>query len=112
MARKTLANLTLMNRAWSEAARPWPWRKFELRLPRGRFSRRRDLRRGRCRGRVRSVEESITSCCSGSQDRPLTTPDVEAEKKMKENHSVVPPLQLLSPPASHDPSPCPLRQKS
>lgn len=32
--RKTLASLCQTNKAWSEAAKPWLWRKVEIRLPR------------------------------------------------------------------------------
>ena len=34
VARRALANLSLVSRAWSEAAKPWLWRKIEVRLPR------------------------------------------------------------------------------
>jgi hypothetical protein len=32
--RKTLANLCMVNRAWYVAAKPWLWRRLEVRLPR------------------------------------------------------------------------------
>ncbi|KAI0787931.1 hypothetical protein C8Q74DRAFT_1195306 [Fomes fomentarius] len=34
VVRRTLANLCLVNNAWNEAAKPWLWRKVEIRLPR------------------------------------------------------------------------------
>ncbi|KAI0925981.1 hypothetical protein AcV5_008563 [Taiwanofungus camphoratus] len=34
VVRRTLSNLCLVNRAWYEAAKPWLWRKVEVRLPR------------------------------------------------------------------------------
>lgn len=33
--RKTLSSLCLVNRAWSEASKPWLWRRLEVRLPHG-----------------------------------------------------------------------------
>ncbi|KAH9994792.1 hypothetical protein BJV77DRAFT_993119 [Russula vinacea] len=90
VARKTLANLTLVNRAWSEAARPWLWRKIEVRLPRGWLS---------------LVEE-----ISGGEDADAAEEDTartveEGREEMKESiiqelggpDSSIPP-ELLSPP--------------
>lgn len=34
ITRKTLASLCLVNKSWHSAARPWLWRKIEVRLPR------------------------------------------------------------------------------
>jgi len=126
IARKTLANLTLVNRAWSEAARPWLWRKIEVRLPRGWLSLVEEISGGEDaeaaeEDTVRTVEESITEAAHAALTAKtgLTTPDAEAEKKLKESiiqelggpDSSIPP-ELLSPPASRDPSPRRLRQKS
>jgi hypothetical protein len=33
-SRRTLSTLCLVNRAWYEAAKPWLWKKLEVRLPR------------------------------------------------------------------------------
>jgi len=71
---------------------------------------------------VRAVEESITEAAHAALAAKVgrsATPDAEAEKKLKESiilelggpDSSIPP-ELLSPPASRDPSPRRLRQKS
>jgi hypothetical protein len=126
VARKTLANLTLVNRAWSEAARPWLWRKIEVRLPRGWLSLVEEISGGEDadaaeEDTARTVEESITEAAHAAMTATtgLAAPDAEAEKRMKESiiqelggpDSSIPP-ELLSPPASRDPSPRRLRQKS
>ena len=126
VARKTLASLMLVNRAWSEAAHPWLWRKIEVRLPRGWLS----LLEGITGGEdevteedtARAVDQSITQAAHAAlaaRTGDSTTLDAEAEKKLKESilqelggpDSSIPP-ELLSPPASRDPSPRRLRQKS
>ncbi|KAH9003012.1 hypothetical protein EDB86DRAFT_3233334 [Lactarius hatsudake] len=100
IARNTLASLMLVNHAWSEAARPWLWRKIEVRLPRSWLS---------------FLEE-----ISGGEDDDVTEEaTAQAERKLKESilqelggpDSSIPP-ELLSPPASRDPSPRRLRHKS
>lgn len=127
IARKTLVNLTLVNRAWSEAARPWLWRKIEVRLPRGWLSLVEEISGGEDaeaaeEDAARTVEESITEAAQAAlaaKAGPGTTPDAEAERKLKESiiqelggpDSSIPP-ELLSPPASRDPSPRRLRHKS
>jgi hypothetical protein len=127
VARKTLANLTLVNHAWSEAARPWLWRKIEVRLPRGWLSLVEEISGGEDaeaaeEDTARAVEKSITEAAHAAMAAKtghLAAPDAEAEKKMKESiihelggpDSSIPP-ELLSPPASRDPSPRRLRQKS
>ena len=35
VARRTLASASLVNHAWCAAARPWLWKRIEVRLPRG-----------------------------------------------------------------------------
>jgi hypothetical protein len=126
IARKTLANLTLVNRAWSEAARPWLWRKIEVRLPRGWLSLVEEISGGEDaeaaeEDTARAVEESITEAAHAAMAAKtghLAIRDAEAEKKMKESiiqelggpdSSILP--ELLSPPASREPSPRRLRQK-
>jgi hypothetical protein len=126
VARKTLASLTLVNRAWSEAARPWLWRKIEVRLPRGWLSLIEEISGGEDaevteEDNVRAVEKSITEAAHAALAARIghATPDAEAERKLKESiiqelggpDGSIPP-ELLSPPASRDPSPRRLRQKS
>jgi hypothetical protein len=127
VARKTLVNLTLVNRAWSEAARPWLWCKIEVRLPRGWLSLVEEISGGEDaeaaeEDTARAVEESITSAAHAAMAAKTghnTALDAEAERKLKESiiqelggpDSSIPP-ELLSPPASRDPSPPRLRHKS
>ncbi len=127
IARKTLVNLTLVNHAWSEAARPWLWRKIEVRLPRGWLSLVEEISGGEDaeaaeEDTARTVEESITEAAHAAlaaKTGYLDSHDVDAEKKLKESiiqelggpDSSIPP-ELLSPPASRDPSPRRLRNKS
>jgi hypothetical protein len=116
-----------VNRAWSEAARPWLWRKIEVRLPRGWLSLVEEISGGEDaeaaeEDTARAVEESITEAAHAALAAKTghnAAPDAEAEKKMKASiiqelggpDSSIPP-ELLSPPASRDPSPRRLRQKS
>jgi len=120
-------NLTLVNHAWSEAARPWLWRKIEVRLPRGWLSLVEEISGGEDaeaaeEDTARTVEESITEAAHAAlaaKTGYLDSHDVDAEKKLKESiiqelggpDSSIPP-ELLSPPASRDPSPRRLRNKS
>ncbi|KAF8273269.1 hypothetical protein EI94DRAFT_1676809 [Lactarius quietus] len=127
IARKTLSSLMLVNHAWSEAARPWLWRKIEVRLPRGWLSLLEEISGGEDdevaeEDTARAVEQSITQAAHAALaartgDSMLL--DAEAERKFRESilqelggpDSSIPP-ELLSPPASRDPSPRRLRQKS
>jgi hypothetical protein len=127
VARRTLANLTLVNRPWSEAARPWLWRKIEVRLPRDWLSLLEEISGGEDdevaeESTARAVEESIAEAAHAAfaaKTGHCETLDAEAEKKLKESiiqelggpDCSIPP-ELLSPPASRDPSPRRLRQKS
>jgi hypothetical protein len=116
-----------VNRAWSEAARPWLWRKIEIRLPRGWLSLVEEISGGEDaeaaeEDTARAVEESITEAAHAAMAAKTgrgTALDAEAERKLKESiiqelggpDSSIPP-ELLSPPASRDPSPPRLRHKS
>ncbi|KAI0254959.1 hypothetical protein BJV78DRAFT_1180230 [Lactifluus subvellereus] len=127
VARRTLANLTLVNHAWSEAARPWLWRKVEVRLPRGWLALVEEIAGGEDdevaeENTARAVDKSITEAAHAAlaaKTGHCATLDAEAEKKLKESiiqelggpDSSIPP-ELLSAPASRDPSPRRLRQKS
>ncbi|KAI0264386.1 hypothetical protein BC834DRAFT_1027422 [Gloeopeniophorella convolvens] len=127
VSRRTLASLMLVNHAWSEAARPWLWRKIEVRLPHGWLSFVEEIS-GVEDGEVaeeeavRAVDESITEAAHAALAAKIgqgEALDAEAERKIKESilqelggpDSSIPP-ELLSPPASRDPSPRRLRQKS
>ncbi|KAI9461599.1 hypothetical protein BJY52DRAFT_1258825 [Lactarius psammicola] len=127
VARKTLASLMLVNHAWSEAARPWLWRKIEVRLPRGWLSLLEEISGGDDdevteEDTARAVDRSITQAAHAAlavKTGNSVALDAEAERKLKESilqelggpDSSIPP-ELLSPPASRDPSPRRLRQKS
>ncbi|KAF7312322.1 hypothetical protein MIND_00245300 [Mycena indigotica] len=116
VARKTLAQLCLVNRAWYQAAKPWLWDKLEVRLPRTFLSMVEGIAwdydeetvdmvmsntiRAATQAVIRSssphdahdLEERIISC--------LNAPDESI------------PIELLSPVASREPSPRRLRTKS
>ncbi|KAH9068440.1 hypothetical protein EDB83DRAFT_2376531 [Lactarius deliciosus] len=127
IARNTLASLMLVNHAWSEAARPWLWRKIEVRLPRSWLSFLEEISGGEDdevteEAAARAVDQSITQAAHAAlaaKTGNSMTPDAEAERKLKESilqelggpDSSIPP-ELLSPPASRDPSPRRLRHKS
>ncbi|KAF8426492.1 hypothetical protein L210DRAFT_3615000 [Boletus edulis BED1] len=101
VVRRTLAHLCLVNRAWYDAAKPWLWRKIEVRLPRSWLA----------------LLEEITGCTCNAPI-PGASTDADAPKR-KESiletlsgpDGSIPP-ELLSPPASRDPSPRRLRAKS
>jgi len=117
----------LVNHAWSEAAHPWLWRKIEVRLPRGWLSLVEEISGGEDNeiteeDTARAVDQSITQAAHAAlaaKTGNSMTLDVEAEMKLKEcilqelggPDSSIPP-ELLSPPASRDPSPRRIRQKS
>ncbi len=117
----------LVNHVWSEAAHPWLWRKIEVPLPRGWLSLVEEISGGEDNevteeDTARAVDRSITQAAHATlvaKTGNSMALDVEAEVKFEEcilqelggPDSSIPP-ELLSPPASRDPSPRRLRQKS
>ncbi|KAH7927948.1 hypothetical protein BV22DRAFT_1117921 [Leucogyrophana mollusca] len=125
--RRTLANLCLVNHAWYEAAKPWLWQKIEVRLPRSWLSLVDEIAGGEDEAEVvdkaaLAVEQSIqaaTDAALASSSFMGMSGDEDAAKKWKEciletlggPDGSIPP-ELLTPPASRDPSPRRLRTKS
>ncbi|KIK80911.1 hypothetical protein PAXRUDRAFT_28033 [Paxillus rubicundulus Ve08.2h10] len=127
IARKTLANLCLVNRAWYDAAKPWLWHKIEVRLPRSWLSVLEEIAGG---DDGQSTEDStslaVEVCIQAATKVALASTamfsassDEDTLKKWKESiletlggpDGSIPPA-LLSPPASRDPSPRRLRAES
>lgn len=121
VARRTLANLSLVNSAWAEAAKPWLWRRIEVRLPQNWMAFVREVTEGEEEVNEQQLDFSIKQATNAmlalnSYGRPV---DEEAQKKLQESvlatlsgpDSSIPP-ELLSPPASREPSPRRLRSQS
>jgi hypothetical protein len=116
VARLTLANLCLVNHAWYAGAKPWLWRKIEVRLPRTWLSIADEVV-GRADDEA-NTEKTLGVSIKAAADAALasspvgspvcTSAFIELEERMAERlnapGSPVPP-ELLSPPASRDPSP-------
>lgn len=121
VSRRTLYNLCLTTHAWSDAAKPWLWRRVEVRLPQNWLPFVSELTGGDDEVNEGHIDQSIekvtkAALASGSLSMPE---DEEAKKALHEsiiaslsepNSSI--PLELLSPPASREPSPRRLRNKS
>ncbi len=119
-ARKTLSNLCLVNHAWYEAAKPWLWRKIEVRLPQTWLAFLDEIIGGEDEMSEEQVGRSIQSAANFMLAmNPSPVSDDETAKKLQESllvelggpNSSIPP-ELLSPPASREPSPRRLRTKS
>ncbi|KAI5122927.1 hypothetical protein M0805_007605 [Coniferiporia weirii] len=121
VARQTLYNLCLVSHAWSDAAKPWLWRKVEVRLPQSWLAFVGELTAGEEDISEEQIDISISRAASaalaiGSLDLPA---DEASRKLLHESiiaslsgpDSSIPP-ELLSPPASREPSPRRLRTKS
>ncbi|KAJ6505949.1 hypothetical protein DFH09DRAFT_1335037 [Mycena vulgaris] len=119
VARHTLAQLCLVNRAWYDAAKPWLWDKLEVRLPRTFLSMVEEIAWDYDEETVDMVMENTiraatqAALATGNADNP------EAAKALEErilfslgapDESI--PIELLSPLASREPSPRRLRPKS
>ncbi|KAJ7707774.1 hypothetical protein B0H17DRAFT_1156298 [Mycena rosella] len=119
LARRTLAQLCLVNHAWYDAAKPWLWDKLEVRLPRTFLSMVEEI--------AWDYDEETVDMVMGNTIRAATkaalaagnAANSEAAKALEErilfslgapDESI--PLELLSPVASREPSPRRLRPKS
>lgn len=112
VARKTLASLCLVNKALYEAAKPWLWRKVEVRLPRSWIS----LLEEVC---GEDPESSTSGETTGFASLMALSASASTSRECSESSCDSPqfpdmtiPPELLSPPASRDPSPARLRAKS
>lgn len=123
VARKTLSHLCLVNHAWYEAAKPWLWHKLEVRLPQSWLSLLDEISGPEDDERaVWAVKESIQAATHAALTSSAligASSDEEAVRKWKESvleslnspDGSIPP-ELLTPPASRDPSPRRIREKS
>lgn len=129
LARRTLANLCLVNHGWYAAAKPWLWRKVEVRLPRSWLSVVEEIAWDGNAGStteqsVLAVGNTIKAAAGAAvASRSLSRDPADKDAALKLEESILEslsgpdspiPLELLSPPASRDPSPSMrrLRQKS
>ncbi|KAI0768059.1 hypothetical protein BD413DRAFT_605535 [Trametes elegans] len=127
VVRRTLANLCQVNKAWYEAAKPWLWRKVEIRLPRSWLSIVEEVAGGddeevsdeqaalMVDQTLRSAETAALAAKtligeSSGNDAALELHDKVLERLSGPDISIPP--ELLTPPASRDPSPRRLRTKS
>jgi hypothetical protein len=126
-ALQSLANLCLVNHTWYGAAKPWLWRKIEIRLPRCWLS----ILEGvawdfddhtTIEQTALALEKSIKAAAgaaAASSNSARFPPDKDAALKLEESileslcgpDSPIP-IELLSAPASRDPSPRRIRPKS
>jgi hypothetical protein len=112
--RRTLASLCRVNHACAEATRPWLWRVVSVRLPRDWIA--------LLDQTLEEVEESAdgsagaseTGLCATAMERGEMTPSSSASTGLRfaDIPSMSIPLELLTPPASREPSPRRLRSKS
>ncbi|KAI0360146.1 hypothetical protein OH77DRAFT_1394191 [Trametes cingulata] len=127
VVRRTLANLCQVNKAWYEAAKPWLWRKIEIRLPRSWLSIVEEVAGGDDEDvseeqaalmvdqTLRSAETAALAAKtllgeSSGNDDAEELHDKVLERLSGPDISIPP--ELLTPPASRDPSPRRLRTKS
>ncbi|KAI0710012.1 hypothetical protein C8Q76DRAFT_87012 [Earliella scabrosa] len=125
--RKTLASLCLVNKAWYEAAKPWLWRKVEIRLPRSWLAIVEEVAGGDDEDASeeqaalmvdQTLKKAETAALaarhllgeSSSDDAASDLHDKVLERLSGPDISIPP--ELLTPPASRDPSPRRLRTKS
>lgn len=128
--RKTLASASLVNHAWYEAAKPWLWKKVEVRLPRSWISLVEELVGGDeeevldpehaaefVGQTIQDAEDAALAARNLVEGCPDSDGNLAQELHLKllatlagpDGH--IPP-ELLSPPATRDPSPRRLRPKS
>lgn len=134
-ARKALASLCLVSRAWCDAARPWLWRRIEVRLPRSWLAVLDEITGGEegeqsaentaldvARSIHALAEAAVASTISvGRRSAADDNKDASDAALQNWKESIlatlsgpdgsVPP-EILTPPASRDPSPRRLRAKS
>ncbi|KAF7374948.1 hypothetical protein MSAN_00380900 [Mycena sanguinolenta] len=120
VARRTLAQLCLVNHAWYDAAKPWLWDKLEVRLPRTFLSMVEEIAWDYEEETVDMVMDNTIR--AATEAAALATGGLsssDAVKALEErilfclgapDESI--PLELLSPVASREPSPRRLRPKS
>lgn len=115
LARKTLENLCLVSKAWHEGSKPWLWHRVEVRLPRSWLALVDEI----C-GPDEDGVDDVQADVAVTTDRPSFAPPPELLSDLRRQFADddeffpfgVVPIDLLSPPASRDPSPARLRAKS
>lgn len=122
LARKTLTSLCLVNKVWYEAAKPWLHRKIEVRLPRNWMAFVEEITGGEEDGEPEPTASLIdqtvknAAVALGKLSQPASGDALRLQECVMETLTGVPdgsiPPELLSPPASRDPSPRRLRAKS
>ncbi|OSD06325.1 hypothetical protein PYCCODRAFT_1431327 [Trametes coccinea BRFM310] len=127
VVRRTLANLCLVNKAWYEAAKPWLWRKIEIRLPRSWLSivdevaggEDEDANEEQAALMVDQTLRNAETAALAAQNLIGECSDVGAALDLHDKvlarltgPDISIPPELLTPPASRDPSPRRLRTKS
>jgi hypothetical protein len=129
LVRHTLSNLCLVNHALYDAAKPWLWRKIEVRLPQSWLALVDEIGGGEA-GEMNEEDVEVKIKQAASAAAAFAAVDVmpglsissgtdEATRKMQEcilatlagPDGSIPP-ELLSPPASREPSPRRIRAKS
>lgn len=121
VTRRSLANLCLVNHTWHDAALPWLWRKVEVRLPQNWLAFVGEITGGEEEISEEQIGRSIQQAASVAlSSGSLNMPNDEDSKKLLHESIVaslsgpdssIPP-ELLSPPASREPSPRRIRAKS
>lgn len=127
--RRTLANACLVNHAWYEAAKPWLWQKVEVRLPRSWMALVEELAGGDedvsdpehtalfVGQTIQDVEDAAAVAQGLVEGRKDGVDDLVRElhgKLLATLTGLDPHIspELLSPPATRDPSPRRIRAKS
>ncbi|KAF5371813.1 hypothetical protein D9615_009559 [Tricholomella constricta] len=120
VARRTLANLCLVNHAWYEAAKPWLWTKVEVRLPRSWLSLVEEIAWEYDEETVDAVMGNTIKAAAKAAIQS-SNPSLYDDEELRLEESILetfggPDLniapELLSPAVSRDPSPRRLRPKS
>lgn len=124
VARRTLANLCLVNHTWYAAAKPWLWRRVEVELPRKWLALVDEIAGGE--DEVAAEEQAVTvvdDCMKGvtsaavsiacSSDRVHAVEHLQHTflEALTGPDGSIPP-DLLTPPSTREPSPRRLRPKS
>lgn len=128
ITRKTLASLCLVNKAWNSAARPWLWRKIEVRLPRSWLSLLDEVVGPEGDISTKSTnDESVDSGVAALSSPPSATVGLSDSYFAKLEPGTIDfvrstfdgllpsgsvPFDILTPPSSRDSSPNRLRAKS
>ena len=128
--RRTLASLCLVSKSWNEAAKPWLWRKVEIRLPRSWLSIVEEVAGGddeeaseqqavlvidQTLKRAETAALAARTVLDGPCPEDVSDVASDLHDKVLERLSgpdISIPPELLTPPASRDPSPRRLRAKS